>query len=43
MEADGEKDFRDQVENVENLWKDPGIQKAFENSAKFQLDDSTKL
>jgi GTPase SAR1 family protein len=41
--ADGENGFQDNIDNIEKLWKDPGIQKAFDNSAKFQLDDSTKF
>jgi len=43
LRADGEKGFSQNVEHVQKLWKDAGIQKAFENSAKFQLDDSTKF
>jgi len=38
-----EKDFSNNVENIIKIWQDKGIQQAFENSAKFQLDDSTKF
>jgi len=37
-----EKEFSNNVDNIEKIWADSGIQTAFQNSAKFQLDDSTK-
>ena len=30
------------MDNIEKIWGDNGIQQAYQNSAKFQLDDSTK-
>eukprot|EP01091_Cochliopodium_minus_P012408 TRINITY_DN374_c0_g1_i1.p1 TRINITY_DN374_c0_g1~~TRINITY_DN374_c0_g1_i1.p1 ORF type:complete len:354 (-),score=123.15 TRINITY_DN374_c0_g1_i1:101-1162(-) len=37
-----EKEFSNHFDNIEKIWADSGIQEAFKNSAKFQLDDSTK-
>jgi hypothetical protein len=40
MEIKPEWTTPEMVQNVELLWRDPGIQKAYENRAQFQLMDS---